>query len=334
MRPSDEKDRDTRITRWIARRQSGEATGEEVRAFDDWLAEDPGNLSAFRDYQSVMNAIDSAGPDILAEEFERELEAAYLEAAYDDSPSRRSPPQRWALAAGFAVVMIASAALMSVFMTRAPTQQYATAIGEQRTVVLDDGSSVRLNTNSLIEVAYKHGRRNVELKHGEAYFEVRRNPQRPFAVHTSLGEVVVTGTTFNVRSLGAEMEVSVLSGGVNVTAARGQETYSVAAGYRMRVEENGASHLDRHGEDDAPAWIVGKARYANEPLGEVISDLNRYFRRKISLSDETLAQLPVTGEFDVTDQASAVEALGVAFNLRAHTTPQGTVLEPAVSSAE
>ena len=79
------------------------------------------------------------------------------------------------------------------------SEDYATQVGEQRLVVLDDGSRMTLNTNTRVHVSLGSKQRSVEVQQGEALFEVAKDPQRPFVVHAGGSEVVAVGTVFAVR---------------------------------------------------------------------------------------------------------------------------------------
>src|SRR3546814_4203377 len=80
-----------------------------------------------------------------------------------------------------------------------PPQRYATAIGQQHDVALEDGSRVRLDTNSALVVRYSRKHRDVVLERGRAQFDVAHAPQRPFTVHAGPGTVRAVGTQFQVR---------------------------------------------------------------------------------------------------------------------------------------
>lgn len=91
---------------------------------------------------------------------------------------------------------------------------YVTAVGQQKTVLLDDGSLLQLNTDSQLEVDYTDNYRNLRLLQGEAYFEVKKNPDRPFRVYAGAGRVQAVGTAFNVLLNDAGMNVLVTEGSV------------------------------------------------------------------------------------------------------------------------
>jgi transmembrane sensor len=95
---------------------------------------------------------------------------------------------------------------------------YTTDIGEQRSIRLDDGSVVDLNSRSRIRVQYTEHQRSVELQEGQALFHVAKNPSRPFVVHTDSTNVRAVGTEFDVYKRRSGTTVTVLEGRVAVVA--------------------------------------------------------------------------------------------------------------------
>ena len=79
---------------------------------------------------------------------------------------------------------------------------YATKVGEQQLVVLDDGTRMTLNTDTRVRVEIGPDLRSVNVQAGEALFEVAKDPRRPFVVHVADSEVVALGTVFSVRLRG------------------------------------------------------------------------------------------------------------------------------------
>lgn len=311
------------IARWLARHQSGGSTSAEMREFNEWLAQSDARGKIYEEFQSALAVADEAGNNLLGEQFERELEAEY-----ESSLTRRSGRFWPAVAASVVLVISVSAAFYGVFMKAAEPQQFATAIGERRNVVLGDGSSARLNTDSVVAVSYTSGARNVELKRGEAFFEVRRNPDRPFVVRTKYADITVTGTAFDVQSFDSYMSLSVISGSVKVATPGLADTHQLGAGDNLRILASGEIEFGDFDEAVALSWLFGVARYRNRPLREVVADLNRYYPTAIALSDSAMGDLPVTGDFDLDDQATAVRALSVAFGLEAIAEADEITLRP------
>ncbi len=194
---------------------------------------------------------------------------------------------------------------------------YETAVGGQRKIILADGSSVFLNTNSRVDVAFSGKRRDVHLTRGEAYFEVVHDQARPFTVHANNYVVRDIGTAFDVHlSKMGLVEVGVTKGSVEVAPATGARVFGVpkhvkiiVAGHNIvlgqAVEQPKAvssSDIRRK-----LAWREGELIYTGQPLGEVLADISRYSNIKIELADPALENLAVGGAFR-TDQIEAIFA--------------------------
>jgi transmembrane sensor len=308
-------DEDDNAARWMALRLSGEMTPAQWRRYSAWLDARPENRRAMDRYERTLSAVEGAREEALAEEFDIQLNEAFAEHSANVGNSRT---RRWmAIAASLGVFIVAG----SVFASKAlfqPSAMFASAVGERLTVKLDDGSTATLNTNSRISVRFSKGRRKVEVTRGEALFDVARDADRPFVVATPFATVSVTGTVFNVRANSEDTVVQVVSGLVSVSPKAGPPV-AVSAGQSLRLNETGRATIGVFDPEQALAWREGKARYRERPLAEVIDDLNRYFSKPIVLADKALDALPVTGDFDVTDEESAVAAIAAAFDLAAET---------------
>ncbi len=305
---------------WAMRRQSGAMTGPEEEALAAWLHASEENRHAFTALEGALAAVDAGGDGLLAEEFERQLyEASEGEVA------RR--PVAIRIAASLAAVALVSAATYYGVRTFAPPiVAHETAIGEAETVAFADGSTAQLNTASKIAVKFTRTERGVELVAGEAFFEVEKDQKRPFVVRTANAAITVTGTAFDVLSSGNRSSVHVVTGVVDVTPRHGPSS-TLLAGDMIEIGADGrASAVKRFDPSIVLAWRGGKARFRDEPLGEVVKSLNRYFSTPIVLDGEALAQLPVTGEFDIRDRDTAVRALALIFGLEARDEPARTVL--------
>ncbi|MEM8772592.1 MAG: FecR domain-containing protein [Pseudomonadota bacterium] len=303
---------------WAARSLSGEITKSEKVALQNWLAQSPENRTAYAAYEEAAHSLDYASETLLADHFEAELHA--------QAERQEAVSTPWASIAAGLVALLAGVLLLTITFRAPQPQLLATAYGERAEQILSDGSSVQLNTKTKLEITYRNKERLAQFNSGEALFDVERNPTRPFVVKTRHADIVVTGTVFNVLSLKTGTIVSVVSGAVDVTPAAG-ERITLMAGQKLNVDTQGrASAVEAFNPNTALAWREGKTRYAKRPLGEVIEDLNRYFSQPIILGDPKLATLPVTGEFDVSDQETIISALSVAFSLEARETPSAVLL--------
>lgn len=317
---------DDSAARWAARTLSGNMKPEEKTALEGWLEADVRHRQAFDGFIEITELASEAHDAAAAGALERELEAF----AHD-----RSSRWSWLVAAPAMAASIAAAALFFGAMTNSqPTpERYATARGETAVITLKDGSAVSLNTDSVLEVSFSNQERSVLLARGEALFDVIRDVKRPFVVLSETAEARVLGTRFNVNATGERTIVSVLSGVVEVNAAKksahraadlavtliaGQETVFTPDGDRKDVRS--------FNPDAVTSWLRGKAVYENQPLSAVIADLNRYYTAEFVLGDDSLDDIPVTGGFDLKNQAITVEALEIALSIRAEKNAAGQIV--------
>lgn len=159
-----------------------------------------------------------------------------------------------------------------------------TGAGEQRDVVLEDGSRIRLNTASAVEITYSQGRRIVRLLEGEAMFEVMPDDNRPFVVEAAGGRVTALGTVFVVRrkswtqggggvASGIEHAISVQSGDGQVRLTPGQTSEWPMGG------RPGAARPIR--DPNATQWARGALTFERQPLVKVAAELDRYTSDRI-----------------------------------------------------
>src|SRR5882672_2915400 len=174
---------------WWVLLSEGEPTAADHRAFAEWAVKSPERVEAFLQAARLTQALESSEtqwPDTPATDLIRAAvtsrhEVATLPLAARNDDSRAASTRRWlALVASVATAAILGSAAWVFFYTG--TQRFETAIGEQRSVVLSDGSLVTLNTSSSIEVRMLRDRRTVQLLAGEALFDVAHDTARPFDV--------------------------------------------------------------------------------------------------------------------------------------------------------
>src|SRR5579859_7565241 len=189
---------------WLARLQAPDSTEAQACDFDAWLSVHPGNAAAF--------------DATLAVTLELQASAEAIAEGLRDTPAPRRPAQRgWLVAGGLAAAAAIAFAVMPYgAIAPAPSQTYATAKGEQRTVKLADGSTLELNAGSTLSVTLDRHERHVAMPQGEAVFDVAADKARPFVIDAGDRTVRVVGTRFNVRHRGSELSVTVERGVVEV----------------------------------------------------------------------------------------------------------------------
>lgn len=321
-RPTKETPTTDAAAYWMMRKHSGSMDADERAAFSQWVSASAENAREFALLEKLLDGIDLHGESLLNAEFEHDLHAEA------DRQGQSRTLRFGKIAATLAIASIA--VLIAVFAVPFgnPEQtSYVTAKGQYQTIELVDGSEAELNSGTSITVAYGATQRIVTLESGEAFFNVEKDKIRPFLVKTGRAEIMVTGTSFSVSELGDKSSVHVLTGVVDVTPLKGPAA-TLLAGDMIEVAEDGAAgSVTRYDPGMVLAWRSGKARFRDQPLGEVIETLNRYFETPIELGDQSLASLPVTGEFDIRDRGSAVKALALIFNLESTEEPARIILK-------
>ncbi|MEG3146201.1 FecR domain-containing protein [Sphingomonas sp. RT2P30] len=194
----------------------------------------------------------------------------------------------------------------------------ASAVGQIRTLRLPDGSTVTLDTDSVVSLAFTDASRVVRLVQGRARFDVASSAVRPFVVEANGQSVVATGTLFDVALWRGSMQVNLLRGTVDVrrgTTASAASIAHLAEGQSCSFAAGQAPKIGRTPES-ANRWVAGVLSFDGTPLGDVLMQTNRYSREQIRLGDNALAPLRVTGVFRPVPTSTLAASLAAALALR------------------
>ncbi|MBB3773928.1 transmembrane sensor [Angulomicrobium tetraedrale] len=275
---------------WVARLQSRDATDADRREFRAWLAGNPANAVAYEELQSLWG-------DLRAVPIEKDrLKKLRL--------SRRAVTGN-VVAVGL-IAVLATTLYQLGFVDRLRADHYTT-VGEVGHFTLEDGTRVDLNTDSAIRVVYSSAERRIELLRGEAFFDVAKNPARPFVVVDDVLRATALGTRYGVRDQGTGSDVQVEEGRVEVASSRSQ--VALGAGDVARVDRYGALDVSTADVASRLAWREGKLVFSGQPLREVLATLERYRHGRIVVLDEAAADHKVSGIFDLTDTDEALALL-------------------------
>jgi transmembrane sensor len=188
--------------------------------------------------------------------------------------------------------------------------------GARTSFTLPDGSEVWLNSGSTLTWSSDfNAKRLIELE-GEAYFEVVKS-DIPFFVNSSMGQVEVTGTAFNVKSLSEEQkfETTVEEGSVNVFCNFIPKIAGLKAGQQARLV-NGHWELSRVETEMFTSWKDGKIIFRKEYLPEVARRLERWYHVSIELdNDPRLSAIYYTGTLEMESFSEVLELLQVTASI-------------------
>ncbi|MCW5799651.1 MAG: Iron dicitrate transport regulator FecR [Nitrospira sp.] len=283
---------------WFARADAEDFTEAERRRLETWRRRSPAHDEAFERVCRTWGATD--------------LAVALESVPPADMPTRqrlhRRRRIRWAAAATL-LVIAGWWALGSNFLITLRSD-YATATGEQRTIHLPDQSSVVLNTNTALVSHVEGTSRLIHLLQGEALFQVRADATRPFIVEHAGHRVQVLGTEFIVRERQDITTITVVHGVVQVTSTNpASSSIQLTAGQRVSIGPNGAGPVSQVAAADATAWTRRRLVISDQPLSEVIDEIQRYHSGSIVIWNPSAREIRVTGIYDLTNMAETLTVL-------------------------
>ena len=206
------------------------------------------------------------------------------------------------------------------------SEHVASQVGQRQALLLADGTQVLLDSNTEMTISWHLRSRQVELKAGQALFEVSPMVYRPFLVDAGLAVVRVVGTRFNVRRQEQDVQITVAEGRVAVRAAATGAVAALEPGQQLRVHKGQEARLGRVDVDDVTAWQQSRLVFESTPLEDVIDTLQRYHRQPIRLMDPRLARLPVSGVFDSGHVDRLLALLPGILPVRVSTAADGSIL--------
>jgi len=342
---------------WLIRLDADPApTRAELQALGEWLHRSPAHREELESLAALWGRM-----NVLTE--------LAVPLSHPSRPGKiggaRSTWRRGGLAVATLAVIIGIGAVLlarwpSLDSQLAANGLYATAVGQQKTTMLSDGSQIVLNTNSQIKVDYRGGYRNVHLLQGEALFTVAKDAKRPFRVYAGNGRIEAVGTAFAVYLNGAAISVAVTEGRVALASvnpsrvAESQRTPTAGSepdldrGVMESLGTLGAGQIatirtathgkagESSGLEDvqavAPeqlakqlAWRDGMLMFSGERLEQVVKEFSRYTTVTIDIPDEKVRDMRIGGRFPAGETEAMFAALEANFKLRVTRTAPGRV---------
>ena len=349
--------------RWWVRSQHG-LSAQEQHALDQWQAQSPAHQQAYAAWQADWQALDQlSAPAVqhlrnqLAQDLAAEAVHPPQAQAAASLPGRGSHhrsawaglragwqafPQwlgaastRWAQGAVAAALVLGTVFGGMEVVGWSPWQsppQFAQAFaapqGQQTQVQLPDGSLLRLDTSTQLDVALYAQRREVRLAQGQAMFQVQGDAARPFDVLAGPVRITVVGTRFAVRytpgMAGYDgVRVAVEEGRVQV-AASGAAPVLLTAGQQVVTDATGTlGPVVAVPPSGIAPWRAHRVSFDDTPLAQALAELGRYGPTGITLQDPQLGALRLTGTFDPRHLDNFVRALPRVLPVRAVACAEG-----------
>jgi len=321
MKP-DKKTPQEQANYWLVLLSSPFASPEQCQVFEAWLAENPANRAEWDKARAFWKKFDMLNDE----------QAALLDKCLSSAGKRRDMKSKKCLRGFFNPCSMPAFAclllLVWVGIEAWPVwfADYRTAVGEQLSVQLSDGSTVLMNTETALSVDFSATRRTVTLHGGEAYFKVAKDAERPFDVETDDGRVRALGTAFEVRQLERDMAVTVYEHAVRVIFSQGTTIESLREGELVAVNAGRVSPVFPVNLKQTQAWREHRLVFRDVPLMQVVAELNRYRPGKIVIVNQSLKQQRVTGVFDPREPDAALAVIENTLKLAAYRLPGRLVL--------
>jgi transmembrane sensor len=307
---------------WIALLHSSERNAEIEAGLKRWIEANPLHAAAWEAATDIWNETSNLPRRIP------------LPQAHPHRPPR--PPYFRPVLAMAIVLCLACGGLAAKYFLH---PRVNTVVGEQRTLNLEDGTRVELNTDSHLVVKYDRQFRTVVLSSGEAYFQVAHE-SRPFVVIAGDRRVLALATAFTVRRDDAAdnpLTVTLIEGRVAVEPVEVADARVpppkveiLSPGERLRVHRHAPATLDSPSIDKVTGWMRGQLIFDHTPLREAIAEFNRYSPLKIAVASSQAGAIPVGGIFRISDSKSFARAVAETYNLQMNLRGSEIVLDDAL----
>ncbi len=287
---------------WFSRQQTGDLSAWKKNQFQAWQAKSPAHRQAYQNVQALWDDTD----------FNRALKLTSLKRKPAEAnpvrPRARHNPNRvkWltmGVAASFALCAVLFGSIIRM------QADFVTPVGSKQVITLADGSTVTLNTDTAIKVAFSENERRVRLIKGEAYFDVRHLGNQPFIVEAHETETRVVGTQFMVCDTQDEEKITVIKGLVNVSNTPQRQSVLLHPDQQVSNTASGLSPVRQLDGSQEAFWLNGRLSFQDVPLGQAVKELARYLPGLVVITDNTLKSYRINGRFNITQPKHALTTL-------------------------
>lgn len=298
-----ERPLDRTAAEWIARLNADDRTVNDEKAFRAWLAASPDNSAAFERATDLWAMVPGVAVKVDA----------------------RSPilSRRHILAACAGTLVAGGAGTVAMQSALAGTR-YETGIGEQRRVMLVEGSSLFLDAATRVRVLANSSRRRLWLDQGRVSLIVTPAPV-PFTIALDNGAAIAGPGKFDLRR-DAEDRIALTALAGQAEVALNGTNRMLETGDRLRAQPGVAAPIDRPDLDTTQAWQSGRAAFQDDRLAFVVAEANRYSPTKLVIADPGAADLRVSGMYRMGDNLALGQALGQLLSIRVRPTDEAVLL--------
>lgn len=190
--------------------------------------------------------------------------------------------------------------------------------GERVSITLPDGTAVKLNSGSILSYKQDFGKKDRQVSlSGEGYFEVQKDTEKKFVVHTEFVDVEVTGTSFNVYAYPDKdmMEMALVQGSVLVSSVHSPFEKINVIPYEKVVYDKKTGKMKKFTSSNIleTAWVSKELVFRSEPLEEVLKRVGRKYGVSFEVRDATFIKDTYTGVFDKEEIEEVMNILKIHY---------------------
>ncbi|RXQ91561.1 DUF4974 domain-containing protein [Ancylomarina salipaludis] len=307
----------------ISKYLSGEMTESEQKVFEAEMAVNPGYAEAIKasgkdlthaDLYLAEKAFDSdnAWQNVKKRIVRKEIANTKL------SIYRLSPFKTFMRVAASIIILLGIGLLAQTTYTHLYSNKTFVCESNEtnRSITLEDGSVITLNSDSklIYPRKFKAKERRIELI-GEAFFNIAKNPDKPFIIKAQDAEVRVLGTSFNINATKNKVEVLVETGRIQFSSINKPSNKLVLIpGDFARLKE---SKLEKtvSRDDNYLSWKTRQIIFRDTKLYEVARVLGRTYQVQIHFQEEDLKNLALNSTFDHEPLDNILNYMCSPFNL-------------------
>ena len=314
---------------------NGDATNEQSRMIQHWIAESPVNKKRVDDVHLIWTEAGKLDPKPIAVDVDKAWDSVFARMEKTDE----KPLTRKTIPLFKTVLKIAAVIVPAFFVTyfylhsHKEIKQLAT-VTTNKTLVkkLEDGSEITINVHSKFEYpeTFNDATREVSLQ-GEAFFSVAPNKAKPFIIHSNAVSIKVVGTSFNVKTSKDCVEVLVKTGKVllySVLKSTGDTVSVVLIPGNKAVYFRTSNTIikEESSNENDMFWMTKTMVFNKTELSEVIAVLKKNYGVSIELKDQKFSTLRLTASFSNQSLESILEIIATSLTVEITKTPSSFVI--------
>lgn len=300
---------ETNIEILLVKSFEGPLSLEEKILLESWLNENIENQKQFEELQNIWNHSSNitASP------------AIDIDFEWEKFKNQNFTKKKGKLISLFGSSALKYAAIFllalfsgSIYLSSSKTFQTK---NKRQSIQLSDGSIVELNSNSSLKVSrmYNWFSRTMELE-GEAYFDVSKNPDKPFIIHSERAHIEVLGTSFNFNSRAENPKVSVTSGRVAFWTEDRKEAIYLLKGDEG-VLHKGTLNQQKIQDANFLSWLKGDFDFKEESINTAIKLIASYYQVEIQIEElEAVKDCKITTHFNKNSLEEVLGELEILMN--------------------